>query len=88
MTNEQVKKYLYANKTVLLEWLVIVALSLYGVRFLTRMPADFQWDFRIYYDSARTFLSGANPYDTHPGVSWEPLAIVQSPRRVGINVPG
>jgi len=71
MNNEQIKKYLFANKLILLEWLVIIALSLYGIRFLTRMPADFQWDFRIYFDSARTFLSGATPYDTHPGVSWE-----------------
>ncbi len=68
MNNEQEKKY---NLPALLEWLVIIALSLYGIRFLTRMPADFQWDFRIYYDSARTFLAGETPYDTHPGVSWE-----------------
>jgi hypothetical protein len=61
----------WLRRSVILEWLVIIALSLYGIRFLTRMPADFQWDFRIYYDSADTFLAGATPYDTHPGVSWE-----------------
>ena len=44
---------------------------------------DFQWDLRTYYDSAKAFTAGLNPYDRHPLVIWEytylPLSLVFRP---------
>ena len=58
-------------RSTILEWFVIIAVALYGVRLLTQMPPDFQWDLRTYYDSAKAFTAGLNPYDRHPLVIWE-----------------
>ena len=60
-----------SRRSTILEWFVIIAVALYGVRLLTQMPPDFQWDLRTYYDSAKAFTAGLNPYDRHPLVIWE-----------------
>ena len=60
-----------SRRSTILEWFVIIAVALYGVRLLTHMPPDFQWDLRTYYDSAKAFTAGLNPYDRHPLVICE-----------------